>query len=125
MTKIDELGKELLTDPEVLDVPAFIANYPMAPKNPSNTKEPGEPNAWKLQVYIVGSDRAGLAFVVLSLGQRMLLQRQDHWRVVREVILTTWIWTGMIGLSVMNSEDAERAEEAERMRRIWEWRIKC
>ncbi|KAI1374351.1 glycoside hydrolase [Hypoxylon crocopeplum] len=66
MTEVDDLGKKLLTDPEVLDVAAFTANYPMVPKNPSNTKEPGGPNASQLQAWIAGPNDTGTAIVVLS-----------------------------------------------------------
>lgn len=66
MTKVDDLGKKLLTDPEVLGVAAFTANYPMVPKNPSSTQEPGGPNASQLQAWIAGPNDAGTAVVVLS-----------------------------------------------------------
>ncbi|KAI1410421.1 hypothetical protein F5Y13DRAFT_74030 [Hypoxylon sp. FL1857] len=66
MTKVNDLSKKLLTDPEVLDVAAFTADYPMVPQNPSNNTEPGWPNAFQLQAWIAGPNDAGTAVVVLS-----------------------------------------------------------
>ncbi|KAI1208224.1 glycoside hydrolase [Annulohypoxylon truncatum] len=66
MTKVDDLGKKLLTDSEVLGVAAFTANYPMVPKNPSSAQVPGGPNASQLQAWIAGPNDNGTAIVVLS-----------------------------------------------------------
>ncbi|KAI1073797.1 glycoside hydrolase [Whalleya microplaca] len=66
MTKVDDLGKKLLTDSEVLEIAAFTANFPMVPRNPSNTKEPGGSKASQLQTWIAGPNDSGTAVVVLS-----------------------------------------------------------
>ncbi|KAI0004379.1 glycoside hydrolase [Xylariaceae sp. FL0662B] len=66
MTKVDDLGKKLLTDPEVLEAAAFTANYPIVPRNPSNTANPGSSGPSQLQAWISGPDGSGTAIVVLS-----------------------------------------------------------
>ncbi|KAI0138989.1 hypothetical protein F4776DRAFT_662687 [Hypoxylon sp. NC0597] len=68
MTKIDNIGNKLLTDPEVLDVAAFTANYSKVPKNPSNTEGPVGPNASQLQAWIAEPNNAALNDSVIGGG---------------------------------------------------------
>ncbi|KAL1964963.1 hypothetical protein VTN77DRAFT_6163 [Rasamsonia byssochlamydoides] len=56
LTQIDALGQELLYDPEVLSIADFTANYPMQPKNPFNTADPGSQASSQLQAWIAGPD---------------------------------------------------------------------
>jgi alpha-galactosidase len=56
LSKIDTLGQELLYDPETLAVADFTANYPMQPKNPYGTTQPGSQAAEQLQAWIAGPD---------------------------------------------------------------------
>lgn len=66
MTEVDALGKKLLTDSEVLEVASFTSNWPMVPKNPSGSADPGGPNASQLQAWISGPNDNGSAVVILS-----------------------------------------------------------
>ncbi|KAH8880182.1 glycoside hydrolase [Thozetella sp. PMI_491] len=60
MTKVDSLGNTLLTNPEVLDIAAFTANFPMVPKLPGT-----QPT--QLQAWVAGpSTDGGEAVVVLT-----------------------------------------------------------
>ncbi|EON97516.1 putative glycoside hydrolase family 27 protein [Phaeoacremonium minimum UCRPA7] len=58
MTQIDDLGRTLLTNEEVLDVAAFTANWPMVPKQPAD-------RAAQLQAWVAGPDGDGTAAVVV------------------------------------------------------------
>lgn len=67
MTKIDTLGQTLLYDTEFMSMAAFTANYPMQPKNPFGTTQPGSQAAEQLQAWIAGPDSTNQnAIVVLA-----------------------------------------------------------
>ena len=56
LTQLDTLGTELLYDSETLSVAAFTANFPMQPKNPFGTAQPGSQASEQLQAWIAGPD---------------------------------------------------------------------
>jgi alpha-galactosidase len=65
LTAIDSLGQTLLYDPEVLSVAEFTTNYPMQPKNPFNTTQPGSQASEQLQAWIAGPDSQNQNAVVV------------------------------------------------------------
>ncbi|RFU33041.1 hypothetical protein B7463_g3274, partial [Scytalidium lignicola] len=67
LSQLDSLGEELLYNPEALSIAAFTANYPMQPKNPFGTTQPGSQASEQLQAWIAGPDSNNEnAVVVLS-----------------------------------------------------------
>ncbi|KAI1641295.1 glycoside hydrolase superfamily [Biscogniauxia mediterranea] len=62
LTKIDEFGLNLLTNPRALEVADFTARYPMQPRNPGT----GESSPQQLQAWIAGPDATGFAVVVIA-----------------------------------------------------------
>jgi alpha-galactosidase len=56
LTQLDSLGQKLLFDSEVLSIAAFTANFPMQPKNPFGTAQPGSQASEQLQAWIAGPD---------------------------------------------------------------------
>ncbi|KAL6788747.1 glycoside hydrolase superfamily [Trichoderma sp. SZMC 28012] len=61
MTQLDDLGTNLLTNAQALQVAAFTAQYPMQPRNPGS----GGQDATQLQAWIAGPSPSGEAVVVL------------------------------------------------------------
>ncbi|KAL6856364.1 family 27 glycoside hydrolase [Trichoderma novae-zelandiae] len=61
MTTIDDLGTNLLTNPQALQVAAFTAQYPIQPRNPGS----GGQAASQFQAWIAGPSPSGEAVVVL------------------------------------------------------------
>lgn len=67
LSQLDTLGQELLYDSEFLSVADFTAQYPMQPKNPFGTANPGSQASEQLQAWIAGPDTNNQnAVVVLS-----------------------------------------------------------
>ena len=62
MTRVDDLGVKLLTDPAALEVANFTQRYPMQPRNPGT----GGNLQKQLQSWIAGPDECGQAVVVLA-----------------------------------------------------------
>jgi len=62
MTKLDELGIRLLTDPSAMEVARFTARFPMQPRNPGT----GRNESKQLQAWIAGPDTSGSCVVVLA-----------------------------------------------------------
>lgn len=56
LTNIDTLGQTLLYNTEFLSMATFTANYPMQPKNPYGTTQPGSQASEQLQAWIAGPD---------------------------------------------------------------------
>ncbi|KAH8817368.1 glycoside hydrolase family 27 protein [Xylogone sp. PMI_703] len=56
LTQVDSLGQELLYNSEALSVADFTANFPMQPKNPFGTTQPGSQASSQLQAWIAGPD---------------------------------------------------------------------
>ncbi|UKZ83979.1 hypothetical protein TrVFT333_011795 [Trichoderma virens FT-333] len=61
MTTLDDLGTNLLTNSQALQVAAFTAQYPMQPRNPGS----GGQDATQFQAWIAGPSPSGEAVVVL------------------------------------------------------------
>ena len=67
LTRLDALGQELLYGKNALEAAAFSAQYPMQPRNPSQTPNPGSNQARQLQTWIAGPDSTGTtAYVILT-----------------------------------------------------------
>jgi alpha-galactosidase len=66
MTRLDTLGKELLFNPEAMDIAAFTAQYPMQPRNPQGWGTAGGSDAMQLQAWIAGPNEQNEAVVVLA-----------------------------------------------------------
>ena len=62
MTNLDAFGKNLLTNPNAMQVAEFTSKYPMQPRNPGS----GGNGAKQLQAWIAGPDETGAAVVVLA-----------------------------------------------------------
>jgi alpha-galactosidase len=63
MTKVDSLGKKLITDQAALAVADFTQKYPMQPRNPGT----GFNSSQQLQAWIAGPEpQTGKAVVVLA-----------------------------------------------------------
>jgi len=65
LKSLDTLGQELLYDSEALAVADFTAVFPMQPKNPFNTADPGSQASSQLQAWIAGPDNANENAVVV------------------------------------------------------------
>ncbi|UKZ58293.1 hypothetical protein TrVGV298_012161 [Trichoderma virens] len=61
MTTLDDLGTNLLTNSQALQVAAFTAQYPMQPRNPGS----GGQDATQFQAWIAGPSPSGEAVVIL------------------------------------------------------------
>lgn len=67
LKQLDSLGQKLLYDSELLAAADFTAQYPMQPKNPQGTANPGSQAAEQLQSWIAGPDPSNNeAYVVLA-----------------------------------------------------------
>lgn len=62
MTRIDDLGLQLITSTASMDATSFCAKYPMQPRNPGT----GLNTAQQLQAWIAGPDDGGNAYVLLT-----------------------------------------------------------
>ncbi|KAH8122405.1 hypothetical protein ACSS6W_005965 [Trichoderma asperelloides] len=65
LSQLDTLGKELLYDPEFLSVAEFTNQYPMQPKNPFGTANPGSQASEQLQAWIAGPNTGNKNAVVV------------------------------------------------------------
>jgi alpha-galactosidase len=65
LTQLDSLGQELLYDSELLSVAQFTAQYPMQPKNPFGSTQPGSQASEQLQAWIAGPDTSNQHAVVV------------------------------------------------------------
>lgn len=65
LSNIDTLGKTLLYDKELLSIAAFTSQYPMQPKNPFGSTQPGSQASEQLQAWIAGPDRDKKSAVVV------------------------------------------------------------
>ncbi|KAH7105540.1 glycoside hydrolase [Auriculariales sp. MPI-PUGE-AT-0066] len=63
---IDDLGRKLLYDDEVMNVADFCSQWPMQPRNPDNSGNPGGPDASQTQTWVAGPNEDGSAVVVLA-----------------------------------------------------------
>ncbi|EJD48125.1 glycoside hydrolase [Auricularia subglabra TFB-10046 SS5] len=66
LTHLDDLGRKLLYDGELMDVAAFTSQWPMQPRNPDSTPTPGGPDASQTQAWVSGPNPEGTAVVVLA-----------------------------------------------------------
>ncbi|MCJ1444520.1 MAG: hypothetical protein MMC23_005022 [Stictis urceolatum] len=66
MTRLDDLGTELLYNADAMDAAALTAQYPMQPRNPSGWGTPGGNEAMQLQAWIAGPNDQGEAVVILA-----------------------------------------------------------
>lgn len=62
MTRIDQLGLQLLTNEAAMEVADFTAKYPMQPRNPGT----GRNDSKQLQAWIAGPNASATAIVVLA-----------------------------------------------------------
>ncbi|OPB40654.1 GH27 protein [Trichoderma guizhouense] len=65
LTQLDTIGRELLYDPEFLSVADFTAQFPMQPKNPFGTSNPGSQASEQLQAWIAGPNAGNKNAVVV------------------------------------------------------------
>lgn len=94
MTKLDELGIRLLTDPNAMEVAQFTATYPMQPRNPGT----GRNESKQLQAWIAGPDTTGNCVLVLAnygpdLGQGGFNTNLEG----KQVVKATWEDLGITG----------------------------
>ncbi|KAI0595356.1 glycoside hydrolase superfamily [Biscogniauxia sp. FL1348] len=62
LTRLDEFGLNLLTNPRTLEIADFTARYPMQPRNPGT----GENSPQQLQAWIAGPNETGSAVVIIA-----------------------------------------------------------
>ncbi|KIY72445.1 glycoside hydrolase family 27 protein [Cylindrobasidium torrendii FP15055 ss-10] len=62
LTKLDDTGRNILTNADASSVADFASTYPMRPRNPGT----GESNAQQLQAWIAGPAPSGEAIVLLA-----------------------------------------------------------
>lgn len=66
MTRLDKLGEELLWNAEAMEIADFCAEYPMQPRNPEGSDNPGGDEARQFQTWISGPNKDGEAVVIQS-----------------------------------------------------------
>jgi len=94
MTRLDELGIRLLTDPNAMEVANFTAKFPMQPRNPGT----GRNKTKQLQAWIAGPDASGSCVVVLAnygpdLGQGGFKTNLKG----KQIVKATWDDLGITG----------------------------
>lgn len=66
MTRLDDLGRQLLHNTEAMSIAAFTSQYPMQPRTPSGWGDAGANEARQVQAWIAGPNPDGMAVVVLA-----------------------------------------------------------
>ncbi|KAI5927090.1 glycoside hydrolase superfamily [Camillea tinctor] len=93
LTKLDQFGLNLLTNPRALEVAEFTSRYPMLPRNPGT----GENGPQQLQAWIAGPDAAGSAVVIIAnYGPN---QGQGSWETSKSGIQTVNVSLTDLGIA--------------------------